>query len=739
MSAKPTNDNPRGASFLGALKPSRFRRGPAAASLAVFTLVSIFVTGGPRSDAGTDAYLREFEVGRPADRDVTAEYPVSYIDEEATRLRREAQEALVPAVFRYSDAVTQDALEAYGRFSDLVARLFRERASAEAFKLALQADHPGTFPKETLDALFRNPGRERFLDYGAAILRLTLEGGVFALPQSGLEAYNPDTAELERQTGARSERERINYTRIVTLQSARERIAEIGHSGTYPSSFGDQAPALLYPFLLENVFFSPEETRRHLAEVRSRVEPVIKRIERGDRIIKKGAVVATDDLVRLRALSASLTRSDPGRIVGQVLVLLLSFGLLSFLSGRRVTGRSLKPAEVYLLAGLSGAYLVAAVFAGRAAADMDFFPAAIFLPTSLVVMLPAILIGPRVAAAVAVALPLAAFGTGALDSGAFIFAVASGIAGVYAMQGAERRMDLVKAGLVIALANGGAAIAVLLLQRALGRAYPPAVFWAAFNGMAGGMLALGFLPLLEQALNTATSFRLIELSDLNSPMLKRLLIAAPGTYAHSVTVANLAESACREIGADSLLARVGAYYHDIGKMDQPDYFIENQTAYNRHEDLAPRISAMVIRSHVKVGMEKAYRLGLPREVVDIIAEHHGNSVISWFYNEALKHEDQVKTDDFSYPGSPPRSRESAVVMLADTVEAAVRTLKKPTMSRLEKFVQELIMTKFEQGQLAEAELTFRDLEAIKKAFVRVLAGHYHSRIEYPKPVRELQR
>jgi putative nucleotidyltransferase with HDIG domain len=220
-------------------------------------------------------------------------------------------------------------------------------------------------------------------------------------------------------------------------------------------------------------------------------------------------------------------------------------------------------------------------------------------------------------------------------------------------------------------------------------------------------------------------------------MLKRLLTSAPGTYSHSVTVANLAESACREIGANVLIARVGAYYHDIGKMDQPDYFIENQAAYNKHEEIAPRLSATVIRSHVKLGIEKARRMGLPKEIVDIIAEHHGNSVISWFYNAALKKEDQVNAEDFAYPGSPPRTKESAVVMLADTVEAAVRTLKKPTMTRLEKFVQELIMSKFEQGQLTESELTFRDLETIKNAFVRVLAGHYHSRIEYPKSPKEL--
>jgi putative nucleotidyltransferase with HDIG domain len=265
------------------------------------------------------------------------------------------------------------------------------------------------------------------------------------------------------------------------------------------------------------------------------------------------------------------------------------------------------------------------------------------------------------------------------------------------------------------------------------------LFWAAFNGIVSGMLILGILPPLEHALNSATSFRLIELSDLNSPMLKKLFTAAPGTYSHSIMVANLAEQACQDIGANPLLARVGAYYHDIGKMEQPNYFVENQTVYNKHDDIAPRLSATVIRSHVKLGVEKARSLGLPREVIDIVAEHHGNSVISWFYDKALKQEAKdtqnrstVNVEDFTYPGTPPRSRESAVVMLADVTEAAVRTLPKPTAAKIEKFIHELFAAKVEHGQLVQSELTFRDLETIKNAFVRVLAGYYHSRIEYPK-------
>jgi membrane-associated HD superfamily phosphohydrolase len=174
-------------------------------------------------------------------------------------------------------------------------------------------------------------------------------------------------------------------------------------------------------------------------------------------------------------------------------------------------------------------------------------------------------------------------------------------------------------------------------------------------------------------------------------------------------------------------------------MDQPDYYVENQTSYNRHSEIKPRLSATVIRSHVKVGVEKARAMNLPTEVVDIISQHHGNGLIAYFYNQAVKEEGHADKDDFSYPGSPPKSREAAVVMLADTVEAASRTLKKPTQPKLEQFVDEIIMDKFGQGLLSDSELTFRDLETIKNSFVKILAGHFHSRIEYPKAPKESGR
>jgi putative nucleotidyltransferase with HDIG domain len=293
-------------------------------------------------------------------------------------------------------------------------------------------------------------------------------------------------------------------------------------------------------------------------------------------------------------------------------------------------------------------------------------------------------------------------------------------------------MSLLRAGFIIAAANCFAVIIILLIRQADLLDYPGMLFWAAFNGIISGMLTLGFFPPLEHALNAVTSFRLLELSDLNAPILRKLFTAAPGTYSHSLMVANLAEQACQDIGANAMLARVGAYYHDIGKIENPDYFIENQTDHNRHDEIAPRLSATIIRSHVKLGVEKAYSLGLPRDVIAIISEHHGNSLISWFYNKAQEQEEVVNKEDFSYPGKPPHSRESAAVMLADITEAAVRTLNKPTAGKIDKFIQQLFEAKVDHGQLSESELSFRDLEIIKNAFVRVLAGYYHSRIEYPK-------
>jgi len=420
------------------------------------------------------------------------------------------------------------------------------------------------------------------------------------------------------------------------------------------------------------------------------------------------------------------------KIIGSVFLVFFIYAIFIILQGRAVIGKELNNSERYLLASLAGSYIIGSVLIKNLTSVPDGFPLSLAIPTGLFIMLLAVFMGKRLAVTMAVVIPLGAYFTGAFDYHSYFIALVSGVTASTVLQNAQNRMSLIKAGIVIAGANCFALVVVLLIIQANINEYPGLLFWAAFNGIICGMLTIGFLPPLEHALNAVTPFRLMELSDLNAPILRKLFTTAPGTYTHSLMVANLAEQACQDIGANALLARVGAYYHDIGKMENPDYFVENQTDHNRHDEIAPRLSATIIRSHVKLGVEKAQNLGLPKDVISIIAEHHGNSIISWFYNKATEQEVTVNSEDFAYPGSPPRSKESAIVMLADITEAAVRTLNKPTASKIDKFVQQLFDAKIDHGQLCESELSFRDLEIIKKSFVRVLAGYYHARIEYPK-------
>lgn len=709
----------------------KFRLIPSLVTIFSFLITAAFIINSSYSGSTVDEF-RDFEEGRVAERDVVAESRLSYIDPEATRFQREARLRQIPPVFKYNLEVNEEVKNAYQDFADFSKALFEADDKAGDYLRQVDAHFPARFQAEILKMLYNDQSRLEILDAGMAALNKILESGVFALPNTALERFSAEQVELLHNYGTRAERERIAFSHILTPDSLGGAVDRY-IAPDAPSLFKVIAWDLLSPFIKPNVIFSEADTEQRLNEANIQVEPVVKYIEAGTRIIKRGFIITAEAMAELEALKSAVSGKDPRAVVGQTMILLLLYALFIFLGTIKLIGRALSNEEIYLLAVVSALYLIGAVLVKNLSfSNSEYFPTAIILPTALVVMLPAILIDAPLALLTAFALPLSAFLSDLFDAWSYFFALVSGIVASYLLRNAEKRMDLVRAGLIIGAANAVASIAILLIQRASLSWYPVVLFWAAFNGIASGMLVLGILPPLEHALDAVTKFRLIELADLNSPTLKKLFTIAPGTYTHSLSVANLAESACRDIGANPLLARVGAYYHDIGKMEQPEYFVENQTTHNKHNELPPRLSATVIRSHVKQGVEKAHALGLPHAVIDIIAEHHGNSVITWFYNEALKQDPQVSMGDFSYPGTPPRSRESAVVMLADVSEAACRSLEKPTAARIEKFIQELITGKVEHGQLAESELTFRDLEIIKKAFVRSLVAHYHSRIEYPK-------
>lgn len=254
------------------------------------------------------------------------------------------------------------------------------------------------------------------------------------------------------------------------------------------------------------------------------------------------------------------------------------------------------------------------------------------------------------------------------------------------------------------------------------------------NGFISPVLTIGILPMFESLFGFSTNITLLELADLNHPLLKQLSISAPGTYHHSIVVGTLAEAAAKDIGANPLLARVGSYYHDIGKMEIPEYFVENQLGIkSKHEALNPTMSALVIASHVKKGRRMGEEAGLPDDVLNFVEEHHGTTTMTYFYNKAMEMDLPISSDqEFRYPGPKPQTKETAIVMLADSTEAASRTLDNPTSARIRNLIQKLINDKFGSGELTECPLTLKDLTDIREAFVSILIGVFHRRIAYPK-------
>lgn len=301
----------------------------------------------------------------------------------------------------------------------------------------------------------------------------------------------------------------------------------------------------------------------------------------------------------------------------------------------------------------------------------------------------------------------------------------------------RKRTKLLKVGLLVGLLQAALMLSLHLLQGRLSIGQPPPaeVLWGLANGLGVGMLMTILLPVIEYVFDVATDIRLLELTDQDQPLLRSLVTLAPSTDNHSRRVARLAEAAADAIGANSLLALVGAYYHDIGKMTKPEYYIENQMGgENPHDRLRPSMSALIIASHVKDGVELATEARLPRAIVDLIEQHHGTSAIEFFYDRYLKEAGPDAVLDasfFRYQGPKPATKEAAILMIADAVEAASRTLDRPVPSRIEALVKRITAAKLLDGQLEDCRLTLSEVRLIEQALLRVLCAMYHARVEYP--------
>ncbi len=676
--------------------------------------------------------LADFQVGKPAPRDLYAEKDITYIDEHATALRKEAVAGLVSPVYDVNGELSARAIQRFTNFSTMFAEARMKSSSAEKVYLELQASQPGVFTFEQVETMLKVGNVLPNLNESRVVLESILERGVIA-PMEEAERTAADTIEIISTTGGETTRKIVPLASVVQLDHLVPAVEAELQNRMIEEKNHEVIVDIVTAFVEENAFYNRALTEKRKQEAVAGVSPVVSKLIRGERIAQSGMPVTEDDMKKINALARYSATVSVSRIVGSGLLVALLYILAFIFIGHFETKTELDNSKFFLVIGISVVYSVLAVLVtGTEAINLNV-PISAFLPSALFAMILAILVNQRVSIVMSLVLALSLLPLDGMDPFPMLFAFFAGIVGILVVAGARKRLDLIRATVFLALGSAGIMGTLSILKNLDVSGFFVSLGWGFLNGFVCGILNLGLLPFLEHLMNSATHFRLMELSDLNSPIMNRMLSLAPGTYGHTVSVANLAESACRGIGANPLLARVGAYYHDIGKIDQAEYFVENQTSENKLTELKPSLSAAVIKSHVKIGVEKGKELGLPKEVLQIIAQHHGSGLISYFYAQALKNRgnQQVSPEDYSYAGTPPVSKEAAVVMLADGVEAASRTLKKPSVAKLEKFIWNSIQEKIASGQMRNCELTFRDLEIIKKSFVHILAGQFHNRIEYP--------
>ena len=681
-------------------------------------------------DRGGLAYLNldEFAVGRVAERDVVADRAISYTDQAATEIRKAARLQTIAPIFRQDTELVSDTLKKYDEFVSFTLALHNETASI--FEARMQEQYPGFFNTQVLKNLQQQKQFNGILSAAQTIVKQLMAVGIAEFPEKGLEGFNQSEITLLTRNGNNREYINIQTSAVIKKENLDAYIKNAIRSLS-TSLDPEITAALIRPFLQPTIIYDEKETEVRVQETLKQVQPVIVTIQKNQKIIKRGFIITTENYRQLQAYSDAGNYIDINKFLGLSAFILCLYIVGAFMFSLQATGERLQESRKVFLLMISLAVYLIVLFTAKALSLVQALDIIPFIPAALTAMLVATLISTRIAIRIVFLIMLIVLTATGFKLEPALFALFSGLSAVSLTNLTGRRMDLIKTACQLAVIHP---IITFVLCSMFPDSYGDFVFvlfGSVINGFISGIFVLGFLPILEDRMNTPTCFRLMELSDLNSPTMKQMLLTASGTYNHTMMVATLAEAACREIGADALLARVGAYYHDIGKMANSEYFVENQTSYNKHLDLNPRLSAAIIRSHVKIGVEKAESMRLPREVIDIIGQHHGNSLVQYFYAKAKELDPNVSPKDFSYPGQPPRTKEAAVVMLADVSEAACRTLDHPSVPRLEKFIAKLVKGKMESGQLDNCDLTLRELRIIQESFVTTLAGYYHSRIKYP--------
>ncbi|MGB9813262.1 MAG: HD family phosphohydrolase [Thermovenabulum sp.] len=635
--------------------------------------------------------------------------------------------------------VLQEDIVAEKEAIDTIATKKLQEAAAEAVPKKYTLDQ--TVVKEVknqITEIFETIREVRSKDYldvkeKAKVLKDSLS--ISLSNESYLTCVNMDSVqlkELETVTKAVIETVMDNGIKDDSIDRAKAFVLDEFKKINLPQNIKSVGIDIAITVIKPNMVLDREATEKGIKMAMEAVEPV--KISKGQVLIEKGKPVTAEQIELLKELG--LLAQDNKVNITIILGICLFILLLEFLLGYYIFYyfRNYFENNIDLM-------LITIVIFSTLFISVIFKHISPFLvPLAAGGMLITILLNPQIAI---VALFIMSVLTGIIMGNEFTYSIMGlfgGIIGILFTSRISQRPDLTKAGGIVGFVNSLVILSLGLLDHLPWIEITKDIFWGMLNGILSSILTVGTLPFFENAFGVTTSVRLLELSNPNQPLLRRLLVEAPGTYHHSIIVGNLSEAAAESVGGDSLLARVGATYHDIGKLKRPYFFIENQFAQeNPHDKLNPTLSALIIVSHIKDGLEIARQYKLPPVIMDFIAQHHGTSLMSYFYNKALNQEKNAEEASFRYDGPRPQTKEIAIVMLADSVEAAVRSMNKPTPGKIEGLIRQIIKEKLADGQLDESNLTLKDLDKIANAFSKVLTGIFHNRIEYPEKVKELER
>jgi putative nucleotidyltransferase with HDIG domain len=633
--------------------------------------------------------------GVVADNEVRAPHSTVFASESLTQIEREKAAAAVQRVYSADPAVPVNAST---RLASGLAGIARVRQDA-------------------------TPPRDQRL------ASLTKLGDVTFTPAIAADALDMTAAEFDQLSKEIDASLKTLYGQGIRPEQLATSAADAGKA--LPQVWNDRqkrvGTELVKQNLQPNLIFDAAATVGAQQAARNNVSPVQVQVTAGEVVVRDGQVVTEQDLEKLRALGLVNPGIDWKSALGLLSWALLIAGVIALFVERYAT-EAWSDDRKLIVVGLS---LVVLTAAGRALIP-GHTVAVYFVPFAAVAMMLTVLVGGRAALATQIGGALhVGIMSGQVELVAYVLVPA--LLGMAAVRRATTAREFVAAALYVALGDLGVIGTFLLVGRSadtLGALQLTAA--ALISGVASGVLAFGAIVMLGHLFRITTVFELRELADPNHPLLRQLLLRTPGTYHHSLLVANLAERAAEVIGADPLVARVGSYYHDIGKMRNPLAFIENQTGTNPHDELDPAVSASIVSAHVRDGLALADRYRLPPQIREIIPGHHGTSLIRYFHTLAQQRGLAIEESAFRHPGPKPRSKEAGIVMLADGTEAAVRSLEEKTPERIGEMVERIVSEKVADGQLDDCDLTLRDVQRVKEAFRELLAGVYHERIPYPE-------